>query len=65
MKKYVRYVEADALGPILRRLRDVSSSSANAKSDAESQRDGRSPKTRLVASPEKVKLDRKFFTYCD
>ena len=33
----------------------VSSSLAKAKSDVESQRDGRSPKTRLVASPEKVK----------
>ena len=30
----------------------VSSSFANAKSDAESQRDGRSPKTMPVASPE-------------
>ena len=39
------------------------SSLANAKSEPESQSEGRSPKTRAVASPEKEKLVRQFFTY--
>ena len=55
MKKYVRYVEADSLGPKEPSLVAVSSSLAKAKSDVESQRDGRSPKTMPVASPEKEK----------
>ena len=56
-------MEADVEGPVrVPSVFAVSSSFANAKSDAESQRDGRSPKTRLVAKLEKVKVDRQFFT---
>ena len=54
MKKYVRDVEteSDVGDPRVPSVFAVSSSFANAKSDVESQRDGRSPKRMLVASPE-------------
>ena len=50
-------MEADVRGSTVTRprLAAVSSSFANAKSDAESHRDGRSPKRMLVASPEREK----------
>ena len=43
----------------------VSSVLAQAKSDNESQRDGRRPKMRIVKNPEKVKLDCQFFTWIE
>ena len=58
-------MEADVPLSIAPRLTFVSSSLANRKSETESQSDGRSPKTRAVASPEKAKWVRQFFTYSD
>ena len=47
--------ESSQVDPTVPSLFVVSPSLANAKSDTESQKDGRSPKTMLVASPEKEK----------
>ena len=57
IKKYVMAadVETSSFGPKVPRLFSVSSSLANTKSEAESQRDGARPKMSPVASPEKEK----------